>query len=188
MAEDVTQLLIDWSQGDPGALDELMPLVYGELHRLAASYMRRERPGHTLQPTALVNEAYLQLIDQKRVQWQNRAHFFGVAARLMRRVTMMHVRSARAQKRGGGAPKISFDENLHVSAENAADLMRLDDALAILIDIDPRQCRIVELRFFAGLGVRETAEVLGISTATVKREWRSARAWLLLELRGRRGA
>ncbi len=183
MTEQVTQLLIDWSRGDAEALEQLMPLVYEELRGLAARAMRRERQGHTLQATALVNEAYLRLIDQNRVEWQNRAHFFGVAAQLMRRITLMHARASKAQKRGGGGPKISFDESLQLSQGQASELIRLDDALAALARVDPRKSRVVELRFFAGLTVEESAEVLGISTATVKREWRAARAWLLLELR-----
>lgn len=182
MGSDVTQLLIDWSRGDRGALDQLMPLVYDELHRLAERYMRRERAGHTLQPTALVNEAYLQLVDQNRVQWQNRAHFFGVAAQMMRRITMLHVRKLRAAKRGGDAPKITFDEELLLPEQRTEDLIALDDALNDLAAFDPRLSRIVELRFFGGLKIDETAEALGISTATVKREWRTAKAWLANEL------
>ena len=181
---DVTRLLIDWSQGDRAALDRLMPLVYDELHRLAERYMRYERAGHTLQPTALVNEAYLQLVDQNRVKWQNRAHFFGVAAQLMRRITMLHVRKLRAAKRGGGnSPRITFNEELLLPEHRASDLIALDDALTHLADFDPRLSRIVELRFFGGLKIEETATALGISTATVKREWRTARAWLAKDLR-----
>ena len=183
MPEDVTQLLVDWSDGDRAALDRLMPLVYGELRRLAELRMRRERPDHTLQPTALVNEAYLQLIDQTRVKWSNRAHFFGVAAQLMRRVTMLHVRRLRAGKRGGKAPRISFDEALVVPEGRATDLIELDDALVALEAFDPRLSRVVELKFFGGLTVEEMAAVVGVSTATVKRDWRTARAWLLNELK-----
>ncbi|MEM7583358.1 MAG: sigma-70 family RNA polymerase sigma factor [Acidobacteriota bacterium] len=181
---DVTQLLIDWNRGDREALDLLMPLVYDELHRLAERYMRRERAGHTLQPTALVNEAYLQLVDQTRVKWQNRAHFFGVAAQMMRRITMLHVRKLRAAKRGGGnTPRITFDEELLLPIQRADDLIALDDALDDLAAFDPRMSRIVELRFFGGMKIEETAEALGVSTATVKREWRAAKAWLANDMR-----
>ncbi|MEM7352507.1 MAG: sigma-70 family RNA polymerase sigma factor [Acidobacteriota bacterium] len=182
--EDLTQLLIDWSDGDKEALARLMPLVYNELHRLAERYMRRERQDHTLQPTALVHEAYLRLIDQNRVQWRNRAHFFGVAAQLMRRVTLHHVRHLKAAKRGGAARRVSFDEGLWVSERRASDLLELDRALDRLASLEPRTARVVELRFFGGLTVQEAAEVLGISARTVKREWRLARAWLGDHLRG----
>ncbi len=178
MQQDVTQLLLDWNSGDEEALAQLMPLVYDELHRLAEGYMRRERRGHTLQPTALVNEAYLKLIDQNRVQWRNRAHFFGVAAQLMRRVTMLHVRHLRAAKRGGEAQRVSFDEALVVSEARATDLLEVDRALDRLAALEPRTARVVELRFFGGLTTEEAAEVLAISPRTVKREWRLARAWL----------
>ena len=183
MPRDVTQLLIAWSSGDREALDRLIPLVYDELHALAEHYMRRESPGHTLQPTALVHEAYLELVDQNRAQWRDRAHFFGVAAQLMRRITMQHARRLHTAKRGGAVPKVSLDETLVLSAERAAELIELDDALDSLAVLDPRQNRIVELRFFAGLNVEETAEVLDVSSATVKREWRTAKAWLLNEMR-----
>ncbi len=184
MQEDVTQLLIDWSQGDRQALDRLMPLVYDELHRLARRFMRRERQSHTLQPTALVHEAYLKLVDQNRVAWQNRAHFFGVAAQLMRRITMVHVRDLRAAKRGGGEwLRVTLDSDLQLADQRAGDLIALDDALSDLATFDPRLARIVELRFFGGLQIDETAAVLGISKATVKREWQTARAWLHSELR-----
>ena len=182
MTRDVTQLLIDWGNGDPEALERLMPMVYDELHWLAERYMRRERPGHTLQPTALVHEAFLQLIDQKRVRWQNRGHFFGVAAQLMRRVTLLHVRHLRAAKRGGGARPVVFDEALQVPEKRGAALIALDDALESLRRLDAGSARVVELRFFAGLTVEETADVLGVSATTVKREWRAARAWLLDQL------
>ncbi len=178
MQRDVTQLLLDWNDGDEEALSQLMPLVYDELHRLAEGYMRRERQGHTLQPTALVNEAYLKLVDQNRVQWRNRAHFFGVAAQLMRRVTMLHVRHLKAVKRGGEAQRVSFDEALVVSEARATDLLEVDRALDQLATLEPRTARVVELRFFGGLTTEETAEVLAISPRTVKREWRLARAWL----------
>ena len=166
------------TDGDDGALGELLPLVYAELRRLAAGYLRRERPGHTLQPTALVNEAYLRLVDQTQVRWQNRAHFLGVAAQMMRRILVDHVRGQRAEKRGGEIQKLSLDENIDVSGERAADLVALDEALKRLAELDPQKSRIVELRFFGGLSVEETAEVLGVSAPTVKRQWRMAKAWL----------
>jgi RNA polymerase sigma factor (TIGR02999 family) len=178
----VTQLLLDWRNGDPRALDKLMPLVYDELHRLAARYMRRERPDHTLQPTALIHEAYLRLADQRNLQWQNRAQFFAIAAQLMRRIVMKHAHRRHAAKRGGAARKLSIDEAIDLSRERAADLIALDDALTSLATIDPQEGRIVELRFFGGLTVEETAEVLGVSSATVKREWRTAKAWLRKEV------
>ena len=166
------------TDGDDGALGELLPLVYAELRRLAAGYLRRERPGHTLQPTALVNEAYLRLVDQSHVHWQNRAHFLGVAAQMMRRILVDHARGQRAEKRGGEIQKLSLDENIDVSGERAADLVALDEALERLAELDPQKSRIVELRFFGGLSVEETAEVLGVSAPTVKRQWRMAKAWL----------
>ena len=166
------------TDGDDGALGELLPLVYAELRRLAAGYLRRERPGHTLQPTALVNEAYLRLVDQTQVRWQNRAHFLGVAAQMMRRILVDHARGQRAEKRGGEIQKLSLDENIDVSGERAADLVALDEALKRLAELDPQKSRIVELRFFGGLSVEETAEVLGVSAPTVKRQWRMAKAWL----------
>jgi RNA polymerase sigma-70 factor, ECF subfamily len=178
----VTQLLIDWRNGDPEAVDKLMPLVYDELHRLAARYMRRERSDHTLQPTALIHEAYLRLVDQRNVQWQNRAHFFAIAAQLMRRIVINHARDRAAGKRGGVARKVPLDEAIDLSGERAADLIALDDALTGLATIDPQQSRIVELRFFGGLNVEETAEILAVSPATVKREWRIAKAWLRKEI------
>ena len=180
--KDVTQLLMDWSHGNRDALDHLLPLVYTELHRLAARYLRRERAEHTLQTTALVHEAYLRLVDQSKVQWHNRAHFFGIAAQAMRRILVDHARHQHAAKRRGHKPQLSLDEALNVSAERAADLMALDDALGSLAGIDPQQSRIVELRFFGGLTAEETAEVLGISRATVNREWTMAKAWLYREL------
>lgn len=170
MSRDVTELLIEWGDGDAAALDRLMPLVYDELHRLAEGYMRRERPGHTLQPTALVHEAYLQLVDQKRVRWQNRCHFFAVAAQLMRRITMLHVRRQRTAKRGGGQRPLAFDESLQVPAERGDALIEIDDALDGLAKIDPRLARVVELRFFGGMTVEETAEALAVSPTTIKRE------------------
>jgi RNA polymerase sigma factor (TIGR02999 family) len=156
----------------------LLPLVYAELRRLAASYLRRERPDHTLQPTALVHEAYLRLVDQTQARWQNRAHFLGVAAQMMRRILVDHARGHRAEKRGGDFQILSLDENIDVSGERAADLVALDEALKRLAELDPQKSRVVELRFFGGLSVEETAEVLGVSAPTVKRQWRMAKAWL----------
>ena len=175
---DVTQLLLDWSNGDKAALDKLVPVVYEELRRLASYYMRRERPGHTLQTSALVNEAYMRLVDYRQMQWQSRAHFFAVAAQAMRRVLVDHARKQRFAKRGGGAVNVSLDESLAVSQKQAADLIALDDALTDLEAIDARKSRIVELRYIGGLNIEETAEVLDISPATVQREWRAAKAWL----------
>jgi len=175
---EVTQLLLDWSNGNQAALDNLMPLVDRELHRLAHHYMRRENPGHTLQTTALVNEAYLRLIDQKHVHWKNRAHFFALAAQLMRRILVDHARGRQYAKRGGGVQRISFDEAMVVSQERGADLIALDEALDRLTAIDPRKSKVVEARFFGGLSVEETAEALHISPVTVMREWSMAKAWL----------
>ena len=186
-AQSVTQLLVEWSHGDQNALERLTPLVYGELRRLARRHLSRERSDHTLQSTALVHEAYLRLVDQRSVQWQNRAHFFGVAAQLIRRILIDHARARQAGKRGAGACLLSLDEALDSPAEGRSlDIVALDDALEQLAKIDPRQSRIVELRFFAGLTVQETAEVLNISTPTVNREWNAAKAWLFREL-NRRG-
>ena len=176
--EEVTQLLVAWSNGNQTALEKLMPLVYEELHRLAHHYMRREHPGHTLQTTDLVNEAYFRLVDQKQVHWQNRAHFFAISAQLMRRILIDHARSHQYVKRGGGAHKVSLGEVAVVAQEQAADLLALDDALRNLAAIDKRKGRIVELRFFGGLSVEETAEALKISPRTVMREWSMAKAWL----------
>ncbi len=181
-SHEVTQLLIQWSNGDKAALDKLMPLIYEELRQLARHYMNRERVGHTLQTTALVNEAYLRLINRKQVHWQNRAHFFAIAAHLMRSILVDHARSHAYAKRGGGARKISLDEALAVSQQRAADVVALDDALKRLAEIDPQQSRIVELKFFGGLTIEETAEVLALSPATIKREWSTAKAWLYHEL------
>jgi RNA polymerase sigma factor (TIGR02999 family) len=178
----VTELLLAWNGGDESALEQLMPLVYDELHQLAHRYLGGERAGHVLQTTALVNEAYLRLIDSSRVQWQNRAHFFAVSARLMRRVLVDFARARNYQKRGGGAQQVSLDEALVVSNERAADLIALDDALTALAAADERSSRVVELRFFGGLSIEETAEVLKISPETVKRDWTWAKAWLLREL------
>jgi RNA polymerase sigma factor (TIGR02999 family) len=179
---DVTQLLIKWSNGDKAALDKLMPLIQEELRRLAHHYMSREHPGHTLQTTALVNEAYLRLVNRKDVQWQNRTHFFAIAATLMRSILVDHARSHAYAKRGGGAHKTELDEAMVVSQERAAEVVALDDALKELATFDLKQSRIVELRFFGGLTIEETAEVLHLSPATIKREWSTAKAWLYHEL------
>jgi RNA polymerase sigma factor (TIGR02999 family) len=179
--QEVTQLLVKLSAGDRSALDDLLPLVYDELRRLADRYLRRERSDHTLQATALVNEAYLRLVDQN-VPWQNRAHFFGVAAEMMRRILVDHARSHQAQKRGSGGIKLSLDDALNMSDERASDLIALDEALSALAEFDPQKSRIVELRFFAGLSIEETAKVLGIGTATVIRQWKMAKAWLYHEV------
>ena len=177
-SKDVTQLLLAWSNGDNEALHRLIPLVYDELHRLAARYMRREDPGHTLQTTALVNEAYCRLIEQKDVRWQNRAHFYGIAAQLMRRILVDHARSKRRAKRGGGAEKISLDETAVIPQPQSSQIILLDDALTRLAQFDPQKSRIVELKFFGGLTTEEIAEVELLSIRMVEREWRKARAWL----------
>lgn len=179
---EVTQVLIDWSQGDQNAPDRLMPFVYEELRRLARQYLQRERPDHTLQATGLVHEAYLRLVDQSSVNWQNRAHFFAIAAQVMRRILVDHARSHRAEKRGGAREKLLFDEALAPAEERAVDLIALDDALQDLVTFDARKSRIVELRFFGGLTNEEIGEVLGISPRTIKREWRLAKAWLRREI------
>lgn len=185
---DVTRLLVDWGGGNQRALEQLTPLVYSELRRLADRHLRRERPGHTLQATALVHEAWMKLIDQKNVQWQNRAHFFGIAAQIIRRILVDYARTRHASKRGAYAPKLSLDEALAVPQKRDVDLVALDDALDGLSKFDPQQGRIVELRFFAGLSIEETAEVLRISAATVKRDWVAAKAWLYREMGARAGA
>jgi RNA polymerase sigma factor (TIGR02999 family) len=178
----VTQMLHDWSDGDREALDKLIPIVYTELRRQAARYLRRERSGHTLQTTALIHEAYLRLIDQKDVRWQNRAHFFAISAQLMRRILVDHARSRQAAKRGGSDIKLPLEETMIASEGSEVDLVALDEALERLAAIDPQQGRVVELRFFSGLSVEETAEVLGVSTRTVKRDWNVAKAWLRREI------
>ncbi|MCA1632825.1 MAG: sigma-70 family RNA polymerase sigma factor [Acidobacteria bacterium] len=183
-AHQVTQLLVRWREGDRRALDELMPLVYEELRRLAAHYMRGERPGHTLQTSALVNEAYLRLAAHEEIQWQDRAHFFDVAAQAMRRILVDHARRRGNQKRGGGAPRVALDEALIVSAERVAEVVALDDALARLAEIAPRKSQLVELRFFGGLSIEEAAEVLGVSPGTVMRDWTFVKAWLRREIAG----
>ena len=181
---EVSQLLRDWSAGDQGALDRLTPIVYQELHRLARQYLKRERPGHSLQTTALVNEAYLRLVDYKGMQWKDRAHFFAVSAQLMRRILVDHARRHNL-KRGGGVQLVSLDEAAAVGSGRAADLVALDDALNALARLDPRKTRVVELRFFGGLSVSEMAEVLQVSSVTVMRDWSTAKAWLYREMTSR---
>lgn len=181
-SKDVTRLLAAWSDGDQGAFEELMPLVYDELRLIAGRYLRNERPGHTLQSTALVHEAYVRLVDQNRVRWQNRAHFFGVAAQMIRRILVDHARGKQAVKRGADVVKLSLDEAVVAAGDRDVDLVALDDALQSLAKLDAQQGRIVELRFFAGLSIEETAEVVGVSPATVKRDWAVAKAWLHREL------
>jgi RNA polymerase sigma factor (TIGR02999 family) len=180
--EDVTALLMAWREGDEAALTRLTPIVYQELHRLAGRYMRRERPDHTLQTTALLNEAYLRLVDSSRVQWQNRAHFFAVAAQLMRRVLVDFARSRQYKKRGGDWQQVTLSEGIPVTCHGDADLVAVNEALEALSRLDPRKARVVELRFFGGLSLEETAEALNISTDTVGRDWRAAKAWLTREL------
>ncbi|MEK6335860.1 MAG: sigma-70 family RNA polymerase sigma factor [Acidobacteriota bacterium] len=179
---EVTQLLVAWSNGDQVARDELMSVVYQELHRLAHHYMKRESPGHTLQTSALVNEAFLKLIDQRDVRWQNRAHFFGIAAQMMRRILVDYARNRRYAKRGGGARELSLDEALIVSDERSAEVLALDETLQRLAEFDPRKSQIVEFRFFGGLSIEETAEVLAVSPGTVMRDWTLAKAWLRREM------
>jgi RNA polymerase sigma-70 factor, ECF subfamily len=180
---EVSGLLRAWSEGDRAALDRLTPIVYDELRRLARRYMRGERTGHSLQTTALVNEAYMRLVDYKSMQWQNRAHFFAVSAQLMRRILVEHARRHNL-KRGGGVQHVSFEDTAEVSGDRAADLGALDDALDALARIDPRKVQVVEMRFFGGLSVEETAEVLKVSPVTVMRDWSTAKAWLYRELTG----
>ena len=184
-SERVSKLLLNWGQGDQGAREALIPLVYDELRRLARRYLRRERPNHTLQSAALVNEAYLRLIRQEQPKWQNRAHFFGVAAQLMRHILVDHARNRAAAKRGAGAPRLTLDPDIALPQERDVDLIALDDALNQLAALDPQQSRLVELRFFGGLSIEETSVVLGVSPATVKREWATARAWLQREMRNK---
>ncbi len=181
--QNATQLLVAWSKGDQVAHDQLMPMVNRELRRLANYHFRRERPGHTLQATALVNEAYLRLIDQKHVAWQNRAHFFGIASQLMRRILVDYARGRLVARRGAGAVKIPLDEAVVISSERSAEMVALDEALVRLAAVDPRKSQVVELRFFGGLSIEETAEVLKISANTVMRDWSTAKAWLHRELR-----
>lgn len=175
---DVTQLLRDWSGGDQAAADRLMPLVYEELRHLAHQYMRREKPGHTLQTSALVNEAYVRLVKQSEIKWESRAHFFGIAARLMRQILVDQARRRNFAKRGGGAIRVSLNDATAIAQEQSASVVTLDEALKTLEQTDPRKSRIVELRFFGGMSIEETAEALKISPGTVMREWTFARAWL----------
>lgn len=179
----VTELLLAWSGGDESAMERLAPIVYQELHRLARRYMNREREAHTLQTSALVNEAYLKLVEVQHVRWQNRAHFFALASRMMRRVLVDFARRRRYQKRGGGAEHVEFDESLTVCPHPSSDLVAVDDALTALASLDPRKVKVVEMRFFGGLDVRETAEALNVSPETVRRDWRLAKAWLRREIR-----
>jgi RNA polymerase sigma factor (TIGR02999 family) len=179
---EVTRLLKDWSDGRQDVLDRLLPQIYAELRRLASGYLRRERPDHTLQATALVHEAFIKLVDQRAVRWQNRAHFFGIAAQAMRRILVDHARAHTAEKRGSGERAVSLDEAAAVIGAPSVDLLALDEALARLAAIDPQQSRVVELRYFGGLTIEETAEVMNVSPATVGREWTLAKAWLYAEL------
>jgi len=183
---EVTQLLLAWNDGDASALEKLVPLVYNELRRLARRRMRLERPDHTLETTALINEAYLRLVDARNVRWQNRAHFFALCARLMRRILVDYARTRHYAKRGGGAQPISLDQSLPVAAGRAPDLVAVDEALHALAEVDARKAQVVELRFFGGLTTEETGEVLKVSPETVRRDWRIAKAWLLRELSGDR--
>jgi RNA polymerase sigma factor (TIGR02999 family) len=180
---DATDTLMAHAAGDPAAADQLLPLVYRELRALAAAYMRRERPGHTLQPTALVHEAFIRLVDESRINWRGRTHFFALAARQMRRILIDSARSRNARKRGGGLHRVTLDEGLLTSAGPTFDVLALDEALRRLARLNDRQAQVVELRFFGGLSVEETAQFLGVSAPTVKNDWRAARAWLLRELR-----
>ena len=181
---DVTRLLVAWSKGDRDALEDLIPVVYGELRRIAARYFRHERPGHTLQPTVLVHEAYLKLVDQDHARWQNRAQFFGVAAQLMRRILVDHARTHAAAKRGGGMTPITLVDVADASPPRGVDVIALDEALTRLTGLYPEQGRLVELRYFGGLTIEETGEAMDTSPATVKRQWTVARAWLLRDLKG----
>ena len=179
----ITQLLIDWRSGDEAALEKLMPLVYSELRRLAGNYLRREQQGHTLQPTALVNEAYLRLVDQKKAKWQNRAHFYGIAAQLMRRILVDHARQKHAEKRGGSdQQRLSITSAHDLATKPDLDVLALHEALEELASIDGQQSKIVELKFFGGLSIEETAEVMKLGHATVERDWKMARAWLRAKL------
>ena len=176
--DDVTQLLVSWTNGDKAAFDQLVPIVYAELRRIARRSMARQNPGHTLQTSALVNECYLRLIDQRSIDWQNRAHFFAVAARAMRHILVDHARRYQYAKRGGGALKVALSEAGPLAEQRAAELVALDDALTALAALDERKARVVELRFFSGLSIEETAEALGVAPTTVTREWRAAKMWL----------
>jgi RNA polymerase sigma factor (TIGR02999 family) len=187
-SDTVTRLLLDWGNGNQQALEELLPLIYDELRRLAHNFLYRERPGHTLQTTALVHEAYLKLIDQRDARWQNRTHFFAIAAQAMRRILIDSARKHVAAKRGRGGQKLSLDEVAILSLEPDVNLLALDEALNALAEIDPQQSKIIELRYFGGLTIEETAEVMKLSPATIKREWAMARAWLHQSLMGGDGA
>ncbi len=182
-SNEVTQLLVAWGNGDQAALEQLMPLVYSELHRLAHRHIKKERPGHTLQTSALLNEAFLRLVDQRDVHWQSRAQFFGIAAQMMRRILVDYARSRRYAKRGGNAQQVSFNEELIVSRQLSADVIEVHEALNELADIDERKSKVVELKFFGGLSNEETAEVLGVSPGTVMRDWTLAKAWLRLAMK-----
>ena len=181
-SHEVTELLLAWSDGDQSALDRLVPHVQAELRRLARTYMRRERAGHTLQTTALINEAYLRLIDAKKIRWQNRAHFYGIASRLMRRILVDCARERNYQKHGGGAHQVTFDEALVVGAADNPDVLAVDEALSELAKVDERKARVVEMRFFGGLNEKEIAVALNVSPETVRRDWRLAKSWLLRKL------
>jgi RNA polymerase sigma-70 factor, ECF subfamily len=187
LPNEITERLIAWGAGDRAALDRLLPAVYQELRRMAGNYLRQENPGHTLQPTALVHEAWLRLIDQTRVDWRNRAQFFGVAARMMRRILVDHAKAKHREKRGGDAVKLSLDELINLSQERTADLIALNDALDELTRIDERKGRVVELRFFGGFSVEEAAQILEVSPDTVMRDWKMAKAWLYQQIRRETG-
>jgi RNA polymerase sigma-70 factor (ECF subfamily) len=180
---EITERLIAWRAGAREAFDELLPIVYQELRRMACNYLRQENPGHTLQPTALVHEAWLRLIDQTRVDWRNRAQFFGLAAQIMRRILVDHAKSKHREKRGGGAVKLSLNDAINISQERAADLLALDDALEELMRIDERKKRVVELRYFGGFSVEETAQILEVSPETVMRDWKMAKAWIYQQIK-----
>ena len=180
---EITERLIAWGAGDRAALDQLLPVVYQELRRMAGNYLRQENPGHTLQPTALVHEAWLRLINQARVNWRNRAQFFGVAAQMMRRILVDHAKAKHREKRGGDAVKLSLDDVINLSRERAAELLALDDALDELTRVDERKSRVIELRYFGGFSVEETAQILGVSPETVMRDWKLAKAWLYQQIR-----
>jgi RNA polymerase sigma factor (TIGR02999 family) len=180
--DNVTQLLIAWSNGDEAARNQLMPIVYQELHRIAHRHIKKEWPGHTLQTSALVNEAFLRLVDQRHVHWQGRAHFFGIASQMMRRILVDYARRRRYGKRGANAQQVTLDDDLVITEQRSAEVIALDDALTELAAIDPRQSQLVELRFFGGLSIEETAEALGVSPGTVMRDWTLAKAWLKREM------
>ena len=182
--QQITKLLLAWRDGEPAALDRLMPIVYEELKRLASAYMRRQKPGHSLQTVDLVNEAYMRLIDSSRVKWQDRNHFYAIASQIMRRLLVDSARKRNSQKRGGGRAQITLDDNLEIAGGPGTDLVALDEAMKRLAVLNPRQSRIIELRYFGGLTEEETAEVLGLSSRTIRRDWTVARAWLFRELTG----